>query len=69
MDKNSAKSNNKAAFLFSRQALLNHLEETEKFLKQKVDKFKSKEPLYQEQLIDKYLTLQDDLIRFLTSIN
>lgn len=50
-----------AKFLLSRQALFDHLEETEKILTQKVAAWKPKDPIYQEELIEKYLTLQDDL--------
>ena len=52
---------NKAKFLYSREALLEHLAESEQQLSQKVSKFGPQEPAKQEMLILKYLALQDNL--------
>lgn len=55
------KTNNKARFLISRKELLYHLSETEKLLVEKTSSLKRNDSYYQEQLIKKYLILQDDL--------
>lgn len=57
----STKKNERIKLLVSRDALLNHIAETEKKLTQRVRNAKQNDPYYQEQLIVKYLEFQDNL--------
>ena len=63
MDKNKQNSSqlNRAKYLVSRQALLDDQQTTEKQLLSKISIAKSKIPHYQNLLLERYVSLQDDL--------